>query len=648
MGEIVLANAVRTKKIALVGLPNTGKTQIFNNLTGEYNIVANYPGTTFEIKQTAIRIDGEDYVIIDTPGLHCLYIHSEEEIAIRDMLFTEQPDIVIQCVDAIHYMQSLQLTAELLELGIPMVIALNDVNEAARKGVWVDSRDLERLVGVPVVESIPIRGLGKEELKKAIRLARKGVFDIDYTDIVESTISQVVSVLPKELAFKRKIALLLLLGDSFLEGYLNRNYGEENIAALHQLLGEIGRKEKDTIRHLINQKHNNWVEDVSAKVVRKQKITLKSFSQYFSQACRHHILGVVIFLLFIAIVYISVVQLSGIIDKLLNVYFVTPVLGFIKSFSLPLFWNELLIGTHGILTLGIFNALCTVLPILSVFFFVFSIFEDSGYIANFCVLSKRSFEKIGVTGKAITPLVLGFGCKSMATLSTKGLVTYKEKFITIFLIAFAIPCSAQLAISMAILAKAGMTALIIAFGTLALFNISAGLILNSVIKEDRQNYFIEVLPTMRFPNIKAVLVKTYYRISTFLKEAVPIFILAAASLFIFEKTGVLRMLEQLLTPVTVKWMGLPQDIVSVFIVGLARREAAAGLILNMVDSGTLSHIQSIVAVVMTTTCFPCFVNIVAISKEMGMKTAILISGLIAVSSFFLVGILHWILVLISR
>lgn len=639
---------LRTKKIALIGLPNTGKTQIFNNLTGEYNIVANYPGTTFEIKKSAIRIDTQDYEIIDTPGLHCLYIHSEEEIAVRDMLFTEQPDIIIQCIDAIQYMQSLRLTVELLELGIPMVIALNDVNEAARIGVWVDSRDLERLLGVPVVESIPIRGLGKEELRKAIHLARKGSFNFAYPQIVEDKIARIVSILPQRLAFKRKIAVLLLIGDSFLEGYLAKNYPCQETDRARQLLAEITRKEKDTIRHLINQKHNTWIEDVSAKIARKQKITFQSFSQYFAHACRHHLMGVVIFLGFISIVYVSVVKLSGIIDKLLNVYFVTPVLGFIKALSLPLFWNELFIGTHGILTLGIFNALCTVLPILSVFFFVFSIFEDSGYIANFCVLSKRAFEKIGVTGKAITPLVLGFGCKSMATLSTKGLVTYKEKFITIFLIAFAIPCSAQLAISMAILAKAGITALIIAFGTLSLFNISAGIILNSVIKDNSQNYFIEVLPIMRIPNVKAVLIKTYYRISTFLKEAVPIFILAAVTLFIFEKTGILKILEQLLTPITVKWMGLPKDIVEVFIVGLARREAAAGLILNMVNSGALSHIQSIVAVVMTTTCFPCFVNVVAISKELGIKTAILISGLIAVSSFLLVGLLHWILVFIYR
>lgn len=638
------AKTARIKKVAIIGLPNTSKSQIFNNLTGKYAVVANYPGTTIEMKRSGTRIDGQDYEIIDTPGLHCLYIHSEEEIAVRDMLFTEQPEVIIQCIDAIQYKQSLGLTVELLELGIPMVIALNDVNDAARKGVRVDSTGLERILGVPVVESIPISGLGKDELKKAIRRAQKGVLSVSYGAAVENNITSLVSALPAGLAFKRKIALLLLRQDPFLTEYLEKNYGKEEVMAVLQTLRQIQRKEKDTTSRVISEQYGNWVDTVSNAVARKQKIAVNGFSYRFSQACRHHIFGALIFLGFLAAIYISVVRISGALDTLLTVYGVGPALRFIKSLALPLFWNDLLIGGHGILTLGVFNALCTVLPILSVFFFIFSLLEDSGYIANFCVFSKRFFEKIGVSGKAITPLLLGFGCKSMATLYTRGLATYKEKFITIFLIAFAIPCSAQLAISMAILAKAGMVALFIAFGTLALFNMSAGMILNAVIKEDSPSYFIEVLPAMRFPNIKAVLVKSYYRIAGFLKEAMPIFILAAAALFMLDKTGILKVLEQILTPVTVSWMGLPREIVAVFIVGLARREAAAGLILTMANAGVLNPLQSIVAVVVTTTCFPCLVNILAINKELGVKAAIMVSGLIFSVSLILVGLLHLILV----
>jgi ferrous iron transport protein B len=127
------------RKIAIVGLPNTGKSQIFNNLTGEYTLVANYPLTTVEMKRSKCHIGSVPYEIIDTPGLHCLYIHSEEELVVRDMIFKEKPDIIIQCIDANQLKQSLTLTTDLLELGIPMVISLNAIDETARRGIWIDS-----------------------------------------------------------------------------------------------------------------------------------------------------------------------------------------------------------------------------------------------------------------------------------------------------------------------------------------------------------------------------------------------------------------------------------------------------------------------------------------------------------------------------
>ncbi|MBF0123289.1 MAG: 50S ribosome-binding GTPase [Candidatus Omnitrophica bacterium] len=203
-------DVAKMKKVAIVGLPNSGKTQIFNNLTGEYNIVANYPGTTIEMKRTVTRIKDQNYEIIDTPGLHCFYIHSEEEMAVRDMILAEAPDIIVQCIDASQYKQSFLLTAELLELETPMVLVLNSMDETARKGIWIDSAQLERLLGVPVVESIALRGLGKEELREAISKARKSTLDVKYGMQIENGITQLASELPFSLEFKHKIAVLLL------------------------------------------------------------------------------------------------------------------------------------------------------------------------------------------------------------------------------------------------------------------------------------------------------------------------------------------------------------------------------------------------------------------------------------------------------
>ncbi len=647
-GSTGVPHGARVRKVAIVGLPNTGKTQIFNNLTGEYSIVANYPGTTIEMRRSVVMIKDQRYEVIDTPGLHCLYIHSEEEVAVRDMILAEAPDVIVQCLDASQYKQSLLLTAELLELETPMVLVLNAMDEVGRKGLWVDSTQLEKLLGIPVVESVALRGLGKEELKAAIAAARKSSLNVAYGFRIESLILELTSALPFSLEFKHKIATLLLQNDPFLEKYLEKRVDAQALTQLRSTLANIRGQGKGNIAQAINDKRNRWIDTVAASAVRKQKISYQGLSHYVTQASRQPLFGIPIFLFLMAVVYLSVVYVSGALDKLINFVAVAPVTALITSLSLPVFWNDLLIGNHGILTLGLFNAICTVLPILSVFFFIFGCFEDSGYITNFTVLTKTIFEKIGIPGNAITSLVLGFGCKTMATLSTRGLTVRKEKFIAVFLIAFAIPCSAQLGISMAILARVGLSAFLTVFVVLILCEVGAGLLLNTILKGRDASWFIQVIPPLRFPSMRAVCRKTYHRIVDFLKEALPIFIFSAVGLFIFDKTGLLGLTKQAMTPMIVNWMGLPKDIIDVFLLALARREAAAGLILKMVDAGSLNYIQSILAVIVTTISFPCVANVIAIGREMGWKTALLMTTLIFVSSFILVGALRWVLVLVCH
>ncbi|MBF0521942.1 MAG: ferrous iron transporter B [Candidatus Omnitrophica bacterium] len=635
-------NKALIKKVAIIGLPNTGKSQLFNNLTGDYNIVANYPRTTIEVKRTLAKIEGQLYEIIDTPSLHSLYVHSEEEILVRDLIFEEHPDVIVQCIDALHYKQSLLLTADLLELETPVVIVITAIDEAARKGIAIDSKKLEEHLGVPVIESIAIRGTGDKQLKNAIAKARKSKANIKYGFKIESAIIDVMAVLPLEMVFKFKTAVLLLLTDPFFEKFLEKKHGKVMLDGVRKEIGKTRRQFQDRIRQEIHGKRHQWVDQISEGTVKKEE-SARGFSYYFAQATRHPIWGIPILFFFIAIVYLTVVDAAKYIDRPINQYFVNPILMFITLLKLPVFWNDFLIGNHGVLTLGLLNAICTVLPILTVFFFIYGFFEDCGYIANFSVLTKRIFEKLGVTGKAITSIVLAFGCKTMATLTTKGLTSYKEKFITNFLILFAIPCSVQLGINIAILGKFGMSASLIAFGTLAILEIVAGLVLNVIIKDKGENYFIQVLPEMRLPSLKAVCVKTYYRIVWFLQEAIPIFVISAVALFVADKIGLLNGLKHLLNPLMVGWMGLPSSMVDVFILAFARREAAAGLIYKMVDAGALTYIQSIVAVVITTIFYPCFASVIALSKEMGVKTAVVMSILFIVVSFSFAGILNWLL-----
>ncbi|MHC4734479.1 MAG: FeoB small GTPase domain-containing protein, partial [Planctomycetota bacterium] len=288
------------KRIAIVGLPNTGKSQVFNNLTGEYTLVANYPLTTVEMKKTRCRIDGQAYEVIDTPGLHCLYIHSEEELIVRNMIFKETPDIIIQCIDANQLKQSLTLTADLLELGMPMVISLNAIDETAKKGVWIDSAGLSRALGVPVIESIAVNGLGTRDLKAAINKARSGKFNLRYGEIIDGGISAIESLLPADVNFKRKTATLLMLNDPFLApflaDYLTKEHGEEKVAQLTEQVKAVRQQFNGHLGRALNYKRSHWADELTENTTRKQKITPGQFSEAFGRLSRHPVFGIPILL----------------------------------------------------------------------------------------------------------------------------------------------------------------------------------------------------------------------------------------------------------------------------------------------------------------------------------------------------------------
>jgi len=638
---VMLITEKNTKTIVITGLPNTGKSQVFNNLTGQYTIVSNYAFTTVEMRTAQCQIHAQLYEITDTPGLHCLYIHSEEELMVRDMLLSKKPDVLIQCIDANRLKQSLTLTADLLELGIPMVISLNAVDETAQKGMWIDFRALARYLGVPVVESVATHGIGTEDLKKAITQAGRSKVPIKYGDILEQGIRGIESILPKEFSFGRKSAILMLLNDPYILNFFKKNYSQDLVDQLTQQIALVKNQYGNNINWLVNSKRNKWIEEIVENVVKKQQLFLGGFSNTFAQLSRHPIYGIPILSGILYLMYFLVVNVANEMAGWMDTTLWTPVADQISNLVPSLFWNDFLIGDYGVLSLGVANAFITVLPILSVFFLAFSMLEDSGYIPNLCVLVKRVFDKVGLSGGSIMSLVLGFGCKTMATLTTKSLRSKKEKYIAIYLIAFAIPCAPQMGLNMSILGRLGPRAFIIAFSSLLLFEIGVGLILNKILKEDKKSDFMQELPAIRLPNPKAVLTKTYYRLYWFLQEAVPLFIYAALALFVIDRVGILDALKNALSPIINGFLGLPSEMVDALLLTMARHEAAAGMIIKLIEQGKLNYVQCIVAVTITTMFVPCFANIVSMIKELGAKTAITMVMIINSSAFVLAGFLNW-------
>ncbi len=631
------------KRIAIIGLPNTGKSNVFNLLTGEYNIVANYPLTTIEIKKAPVIINGQHYEIFDTPGLHSLYIHSEEEVVVRDMLFSKRPDILLQCIDANHIKQSLALTASIMELGIPMVVSLNAVDETAQKGIDINAKMLAEILGIPVVQLLSLEDRGTKKLRQALLEAKVIQVSLEYGKKLEKGLTAVESSVPDSVSYKRKVAVLLLESDETIIDTIIKNRGSDSIDDLREKVSVFQNRYTASIGRAIKRRQNKWVDTVFERVVAERKAKENEFLKIFAQLCRHPVWGFPILIFFLFITFQLVVHVAGFLDSILSVILLDPVMNFVSDILPSGFWYDFLVGDYGVLTLGLFNAIVTVLPILSVFFIMFAFLEDIGYMPNLCVLINKIFRTIGITGKSIMPLVLGFGCKTMATMTTRGLQSRKEKYIAIYLIAFAIPCAAQMGLNMAILGKIGIKAFLIAIGTLVFVEICAGIVLNKILKDDKKSDFIQELPPIRIPNIKAIIVKTYYRLFWFLKEAIPIFIIAALTLFFFDKSGGLDLCKKISSPVVTGWLGLPINMVDALILTIARHEAASGLILKMVEAGSLNYIQCIVAVVITTMFVPCFANIVAMCKEMGVKTGLFMAFLVNISGVILAGLLNWIL-----
>lgn len=641
-----LSDPPKAKKVAIVGLPNTGKSQVFNNLTGEYTLVANYPLTTVEMKTSHCQINDLPYEIIDTPGLHGLYIHSQEELVVRDMLFSERPDILVQCVDANQLKQSLALTIDLLELGIPMIIALNALDETAKKGVWINAAELSRHLGVPVVESVAVSGMGTDELKTALPKARPGRWPVAYGKEIDKRIPAIAATLPKEVEFRRKAAALLLLDDPFLAKSMVQKYGKEKTTQLIEQLQQTKKQFKGNIGLAVNSKRSRWVEDLVESATRRQRIKPGKISQGLGRLSRHPVFGVPILLVVVMLMYFLVVNVANVLAGWMDETLWVPVANRIDSVVTIGWLNEFLIGDYGVLSLGLANAFLTIMPILTVFFLAFNVLEDAGYIPNLCVLTKRVFDKLGLSGSAVMPLVLGFGCKTMATLTTKSLRSQKERYIAIYLIAFSIPCAAQMALNMSILGRMGFMAFAITFSVLAFVEIVAGLVLNKIMKEEERSDFLQELPPMRLPNLRAVLRKTVHRLVHFIKEAVPVFIYAAIILFALDKSGILDGAKHVLRPVMNNVLGLPVQMVDALILCMARHEAAAGLIMKLIKADQLNYVQCIVAVTITTMFVPCFANIMAMVKELGAKRAILMAIMINASSFVVAGLLYWALVLL--
>ncbi len=627
--------------VVIVGNSNVGKSSLFNRLTKEYSIVANYPYTTIEIARGSLTIGDKQFELIDTPGIDSLEIQSEDEIVTRDILISEHPECVIQCIDAANLKTSLLLTSQLLELAIPLIICLNNVDGAGKKGIEIDRNKLSRSLGVPVIETIASEGKGLSGLRKAILDPKHPSNGFKHKDFIQKNLEKLARHFPARNLPPPALLILLLLGDQSIEDWIQKGYGAEVCRNAAQEARRIRTSITTPLSRIIFNRRNEWADDIVRLVAGTTMPTASRLLERCGALARHPVygwlmLGGIVYITYLVVGKLGAVVLVGYVnDRLFN-----PLTSFIGSLVPFAFWRDFLVGDYGVLTLGFANAVGTVLPILALFFLVLNTLEDIGYLPNLCILSNRFFKQIGLSGKSVLPIILGFGCKTAATLTTRILDSRKERYIAIFLIAFAIPCSAQLGINIAVLAFFPISAFIFVFGVLALVEIIAGVMLNRIIKEKSCTDFILEIPVMRVPSPKNLLIKTYYRLKWFAVETVPLFVLGACVLFVMEQLLILDLLKAFLAPVVVSFLGLPIKCVEVFLLCIARREAGAVILLQLLKSGQIDYVQACVGTITISLFMPCFANIMAMIKEVGWKQALFMVCVITSSSFLVGGLIN--------
>ncbi|ABB32669.1 ferrous iron transport protein B [Geobacter metallireducens RCH3] len=632
------ASTAGGKRVALVGNPNVGKSVLFNALTGAYVAVSNYPGTSVEVSRGSTTIEGEQYEIIDTPGMYSILPITEEERVAREILLGERPDVVLHVLDARNLERMLAMTIQLVEAGLPVVLVVNIMDEAERMGLSIDIPLLQEKLGIPVIGAATAKKRGLPEIREAIAsydAGRHATFG--YSRRMEGDIAAIAELLHGDYTLSKKsLALLLLQRDEEIARLVAEQEGAQAPLIAEQVKEKIFER-RESFHLDLSLERKGIVKGLLAGVTAfpdKRRIT---FGERLSSWAVHPITGVP--LLFVALYYglyqfVGVFGAGTLVDflegTLFEKYFNPWITGVVKGIVPWEIIQELFVGEYGVITLGLRYAVGIILPIVATFFLFFSILEDSGYFPRLALLVDRLFKKIGLTGRAVIPMVLGFGCDTMATMVTRTLETVRERIIATVLLALAIPCSAQLGVIMALLSKTPGALAVWGVCLLVIFLV-IGLLSARVMPGETPMFYME-LPPMRLPQFSNVMTKTYTRMQWYFMEILPLFIFASVMLWLGKITHFFEKLVVWMEPVMAT-IGLPKEAAVAFIFGFFRRDYGAAGLYDLQTKGLMDGRQLVVAAVTLTLFVPCVAQFLMMKKERGTKVATILAIFISVVAF---------------
>ncbi|MBX9685601.1 MAG: ferrous iron transporter B [Candidatus Obscuribacterales bacterium] len=627
------------KQIVLAGNPNVGKSALFTALTGTHAEVSNFPGTTIDISHGSLGADP----IADTPGIYGVSSFNDEERIARKMILAA--DQVINVVSALSLDRDLFLTLQLIDMGKPLLLVVNQWDEAEERSMRIDLPRLSEILGVPVVPTVAVKKQGIKELLLQVPDSKVGNASKLLLNCIESNLKA---------GIPQNYAVLIAEDDE-------DSAREQGVETGHQ---------RSIIYRERRQRVNEIVQEVVKQTERKKQLSLMLGKLLLNPLYGGIISAFVCYLIFYQLlgVFVAGTVVEFTEKKFMRVYCEPGMRQLValalpatikageRSFDFPAgtladqkqaaelqiasqefrpdeikydFWSHknlpaaianILAGEYGILTLTVTYLIGLLFPLVLAFYFGLSLLEDSGYLPRLAVLVDRILNRIGLTGRAIIPLILGLGCVTMATVTTRLLSSTREKIIATALLGIAIPCSAQLGIVSGTLAKCGGALPWLVYGgVVASMLVGTGLLLNKIMPGKSTGLMID-LPPMRLPRAGNVLRKTWSKTYNFMLESIPMFCIAGLFVSIGQMTGLLDWLIKALSPITVGLLRLPADprIPTTFILGIVRRDFAA---FGLTDVN-LSAAQAVVAMVVITLFVPCIATVGVMIKERGLKMAL--------------------------
>ncbi len=631
------------RSIVLVGNPNVGKSVLFGALTGRYAMVSNYPGTTVEVTRGAASVDGERRAVVDTPGVNSLLAAGECERVTRSIVLDEHTGVVVLVADAKNLDRAVVLATQLVETEIPFVLALNMDDEARKRGIEIDDGLLSEILGVEVRRTVATRREGVEALVETLERPMGGSrLAVAYGADIEGAIERVVDLLPPECGARRARAVMLLGSQDI--GAEGVSFSASERARLAAIRRELQAGYDEPLGYVVNRRRVETAREVVAAVCSRRAVGRESVASILGRLTIHPVWGVPVLFAVLYLLYWFVGQFGAgtLVGYLEGVVFGEYINRWARDASagIPLeFVRDLIAGEYGLVTMALSYGIAIILPIVGTFFLAFSLLEDSGYLPRLAVMANRPFKAIGLNGKAVVPMVLGLGCDTMATMTTRILDTRKERLQVTLLLALAVPCSAQLGVILGIMGGLGGAAVLIWGGVLVAVLFTVGYLAARVLPGEGSD-FIQELPPLRLPRLSNVLVKTLTRMEWYLKEVLPLFVIGTALLFTLDRTGMLSAIEAAASPLVTGILGLPEAATQTFLMGFLRRDYGAAGLFKLVQDGQLNHVQALVSLVVITLFMPCIANFLMIVKEFGLRVAVAVAAFVTPLAFVAGGLLN--------